>query len=735
MPKTLPARPSRPTRRSAAPRLLLLALFAAALCAPAAAPAAAAAERPKTIVIGFDGADARLTQQWMDEGRLPNLARLRAEGTFSPLQPTIPSQTPVSWSTFATGLDPGRHGIIDFLKRDPENYRPRLALIDEGQKKVLLGKQNPWLLGVVAGLLVFGLLRLALRRRPARWLAVGVPVVFALAAFGGGFELTRRWIPEKLPTVSNPQQGETFWKLLGDAGQRVRVLRLPQTFPAEDFHDGKLLTGLGTPDLSLRVGKPFFFTSQLFYKGEGGDFSSEVVELEDNRGRIETTIKGPPDKIFAKEGEKLRFATLPMTLEVAEDRKSLAIAVSGQKIAMKPGEWSDWAHFKFAYNPLVAINGIGRFHLISLEPEVRLYLTPIQFDPEKLPPGFGLSTPRDFARELIGKDGLYKTIGWAIDTWSIEEGHIDEALFLEDVEMTVARDEKMLEDQLAHSADWDVLVHYFEFTDKVSHLMYRLFDPSHPRYEAELAAKYGNSILESYQRMDQIVGLAMAQAPAGTRLFVLSDHGFSSWRWSMNYNTWLARNGYMTLIGEDPERHNLEDLFEQGDFFVNVDWSRTKAYALGFGSIFINLEGREGKGSVKAGEYEALRAELRDKLMAYTHGETGEKPVAHIYFREEAWESFDPRVAPDLIATNSLGFRAGWQDTLGGIASAVVEPNEKRWSGDHCSLYPPLVPGILFSNLKISTDKPYMGDLVPTLLDLQEVESQIHFNGRSLLLK
>jgi hypothetical protein len=135
------------------PRRPLLVLLAAAAALLASSPLLAAeqpksaAELPKTIVIGFDGVDARLTEQWMAEGKLPNLAKLRDEGTFSPLQPTIPSQTPVSWSTFATGLDPGRHGIIDFLKRDPENYRPRLALIDEGQKKVLLGHQNPWLFG------------------------------------------------------------------------------------------------------------------------------------------------------------------------------------------------------------------------------------------------------------------------------------------------------------------------------------------------------------------------------------------------------------------------------------------------------------------------------------------------------------------------------------------------------------------------------------------------------------
>lgn len=692
----------------------------------------AAEEKPKTIVLGFDGVDARLTQQWMDEGKLPNLSRLRAEGSFSPLRPTIPSQTPVSWSTFATGLDPGRHGIIDFLKRDPKTYKPRLALIDEGQKKLLLGSQNPYLFGGVTALLLGAVLFLALRRRSRVAAALGVLVALGLGGVVGYF--TQKWVPTFLPTASNPQEGETFWQTMGDAGLRVRVLRLPQTFPAEDFHHGSLLTGLGTPDLSLRVGKPFFFTSELFFKAEDGGFSTEVVELIDNRGSMTAKIKGPPDKLFSEPG-KLRYTELEMGLHVAEDRKSLRLEVQGQNVTLRPGEWSEWVTFDFPFNPLIGLNGIGRFHLISLEPEIRLYLTPVQFDPRKLPPGVALSTPRAFAKELIGKHGLYKTIGWAIDTWSIEEGVMEEALFLQDVDMTVERDEQMLGDQLDAPEKWDVLVHYFEFTDKVSHLMYRLFDPQHPRYDAALAARFGNSILEAYQRMDAIVGEALTRMPAGTRLFVLSDHGFSSWRYSMNYNTWLAKNGYMTLVGEDPERKNLEDLFDQGDFFVNVDWSRTKAYALGFGSIFLNVEGREGKGIVKPGEYEALRDELREKLLAYQHEETGAHPVAHLFKREEAWDSFDPMVAPDLVATNAEGYRAGWQDTLGGIANAVVEPNQKRWSGDHCSLYPPLVPGILFSTLKLDTTSPYMGDMAPTLLDLTGVQSETRFNGKSLLRK
>ncbi len=101
-----------------------------------------AAAAPKVIVLGFDGADARLTEKWMNEGKLPNLARLRQIGTFRYLRPTIPAQTPVSWSTFTTGIDPGRTGIFDFLRRDPKTYLPMFAAFDETTEPFLLGKAN-----------------------------------------------------------------------------------------------------------------------------------------------------------------------------------------------------------------------------------------------------------------------------------------------------------------------------------------------------------------------------------------------------------------------------------------------------------------------------------------------------------------------------------------------------------------------------------------------------------------
>jgi predicted AlkP superfamily phosphohydrolase/phosphomutase len=696
-------------------------------------PALFAQASPRVVILGFDGADAKLTRQWMDEGKLPNLAKLRDQGTFSPLRSTIPSQTPVSWSTFSTGLNPGRHAIFDFLKRDVATYRPSFAAFDATTQPFLWGERTPWIAGLLGGgtLALIGFVLLKLFR-----VGTGKAVVAALLlgglAGGGAAVAADKLLPKTRPAAINRQQGETFWETLGKAGKRVRVMRIPVTFPPEGFPHGELFSGLGVPDLSGRIGKPFYFTSELFFQPKGhGDFSIEVVELPDNKGSIPTEIKGPPNQLFPSADGKTHYISIPMTLEVPADHARLGIEVSGSELSLAPGEWSDWVHLTFPFNSLIKLHGIARFRLLSVAPEVRLYMSPIQFDPEHLPPIVDLTAPKQFIKTLTSRFGLFKTMGWTIDTWSMTDGTIDESVFFEDVKMTVDQERKMLDGLIQD--DWDVYVHYFEFTDRVQHVMFRFFDPKHPGYTPEGAAKWGGKILEAYQEMDAIVGKVLAEMPKDAILFVVSDHGFASWRRTMNYNTWLAREGYLVLKGEGPERANLEDLFDQGNFFVNVDWSKTRAYAMGLGNIYVNLAGREAQGIVQPGaEYEALRTEIRTKLEAFVDEETGDHPVAHVFTRDEAYGTYDPVLIPDMFPSNSEGYRVGWQDALGIVAKQVVETNNDIWSGDHCSVYPPLVDGILFSNRKLSTDSPYMGDVMPTLLQIYGVQPPVKLDGKSL---
>lgn len=703
------------------------------LAAALAFTVSAGAQQQKVIVLGFDGVDANYTERWMNEGKLPNLARLRETGTFRPLLPTTPAQTPVSWSTFSTGVDPGRTGIFDFLRRNPKTYLPVFAAFDETTEPFLLGKRNP-IAFAAAVTLLFALIAAVLLMRRRR---VGGLVLLAIGvALGAGtFAAVKKYIPEKRPGVVNRRQGTPFWDVAAQAGKKATIIHVPVTFPATDFghgdHQGHMLSGLGVPDVSGRVGKPFYFTSELDFKRAGtNEFSIEVVQLEDNKGVIQTTIQGPPNKLFGDPP----YISIPMTITVADDRNSIEIEVSGKKYPLKAGEWTGWVDFVFPFNPLIKVRGISRFHLLSVQPEVKLYLSPINFDPRSLPPGFKISGPTDWAPQLAKELGPYKTLGWQIDTWAISEGFATEKIFWDDMEWTVAQSRKIFNALLQR--DDDLLVQCFEFPDRVGHVFWRIVDPKHPAYDAKLAAEWGDALLKSYQLMDEIVGDAMKAAERKNALLIVaSDHGFASFRRHVHYNTWLVLNGYMTLkTGVQVKDRNVEMLFDQGQFWENVDWSKTRAYAMGLGEVYVNLKGREAQGIVEPGaDYDALKKELQTRLVAMVDPETNEHPVRRVLTREEAYKKFDPNMIPDLFVMNNDGYRVSWQTSLGGVPKALFEDNKAVWSGDHCSVDPEIVKGIFFTNRKVATARaPYIADIYPTVLGALGVKAPYEMDGMEL---
>lgn len=658
----------------------------------------------RIVVLGFDGVDSAVVEQMLARGELPHLDALRKRGGYSPLVPTIPAQTPVSWATFSTGLDPGGHQIFDFLKRDPANLIPTFAVAEETEVPFLFGKSNPVFLGAavfvffsLAGAAVF------IARRRIVWMLVFD--VLGLAAAAGAYLAAREWLPEKRPAVRNNRRGETFWSVPG--ARPATVMRMPVTFPPETLAGGRLLSGLGVPDISGRIGKPAYYTSDPFFTPrEGNDFSIELVRLETNVGSQQTRVVGPPGRLFGRDEP----IALPLTLTVSSSRDRLTVEVGGSKVELAAGSWSPWVSFPFRVNPLITIHGYGRFHLESAQPEIALYLSPIQLDPERLPPGVALSHPREFAEELVEKFGRYKTMGWAIDTWSIQSGTLKEEAFLEDVAATVAQDRRMLESLLAEKEK--LLVHYFEFPDRIGHVFWRLRDPEHPAYDAALAARYGDAVERSYKTVDEIVGETAKTLSPGDLLVVLSDHGFATWRRSVNYNTWLVERGYLVLQGS-ARRQNLEALFSRGQFWDAVDWSKTRAYSMGFGDVYVNLRGREKEGIVAPGEeYEQVRAALSRELLEITDPKGGERAVSRVFRREDIYRRFDPRLIPDLIVSNRPGYRVSWQSTLGVPTETIFEDNRDVWSGDHCSLDPDLVRGVLFSS------RAFRSEPVPAIADV-----------------
>ncbi len=724
-----------------------------------------AAPYDRVVILGFDGADASLVERYLAEGRLPNLAKLRAEGFYAQLRPTNPPQTPVSWASFTTGLNPGRTEIFDFLRRTDGTYLPEFAMIRVGRKPLLFGAHNAAALGSMAGagaglLLLIG--ALVLRRRLVTgllWAILGAAAAGGAMAFVAG-----RYLPRELPTAFNPRKGEPFWAAAAASGLQVRVMNVPTTFPAEEQDNERMLSGLGVPDMRGRIGSPSYYTSDPALVLRDNQFSVEIVHLKSRRGRIETSVVGPLNQPFydyvledaarGLEGEARararadaekglqergvpRRLDVPMVIEA--DDESVTIAIAGARQTLRPGGWSQWFVVPITVNPVVdrlaGLRGIIRFKLLSLSPELKVYASPLNFHPECQPVPF--THPFSYARELVREFGLFKTLGWPIDTWSLPSGLTDERQFLEDMEATVEKQESMMKHFLETGND-RLYVQVFDFTDRVGHMLWRLHDPGHPLYDARLASLYAGEIPKAYERMDRIVGEAETRIGTRTALLVCSDHGFASFRRGINYNTWLVKNGYMTLRqGTSTGGKTLEDLFDKGElgeFFRYVDWSRTKAYAMGLGNIYVNLMGREPQGSVVPGrEYEEVRSAIVQRLEALVDPQTGEKPVRRVYRREEIYAGYDPRLIPDLRAANSEHYRIGWQTALGEVPPQVFEDNLKTWSGDHCSNDPDLVPGVLFSSIRLARSDPGIADIHPTVLALLGVTPVGGIDGRSLV--
>jgi predicted AlkP superfamily phosphohydrolase/phosphomutase len=224
--------------------------------------------------------------------------------------------------------------------------------------------------------------------------------------------------------------------------------------------------------------------------------------------------------------------------------------------------------------------------------------------------------------------------------------------------------------------------------------------------------------------MDGLVGRVMGELKPKDVLIVMSDHGFKSFRRGVNLNSWLYLEGYLSL---------KDGAQESSAWFKDVDWEKTRAYALGLGGLYLNLRGREAKGTVSPGEEaRRLKQEIKQKLLNLKDEETGLKPILNVYDREEIYSGPYKENAPDLIIGYNKGYRASWDSVTGKVNQIIFEDNPKAWSGDHC-LDPGQVPGVIFSSLPLSAEQPSIMDIAPTILELFGLEIPAHMDGHSLL--
>ncbi len=561
----------------------------------------------KAIFLGFDGLDPVIAEKLMAEGKLPNFARLRDRGSYRRLRTTFPALSPVAWSTFATGVNPAKHNIFDFLSRDLRTYAPELS------------SAKVW--------------------PAARVLRIG------------------KWsFPLSRPAVEMRRKSEPFWKILGDHAVKSTILRVPVTFPPEAFN-GRELSAMCTPDLLGTQG-----TYSRFTAAEGA-------------------LTGP-------EGTQVPFRIHDARIDIQGESYPLAI-----------GEYTPWIRLKFG-----RAHGIVRFLLTRREPAIDLYATPVQIDPEN--PALPISHPPFYAIYLAKLLGTYATLGLAEDTWALNEGAIGDDAFLRQAELIQKEREAMFFSALERTRR-GVVACVFDTTDRVQHMF-------HGRMEV---------IEPLYCDMDRIVGKTLASVDPNTALFVLSDHGFCAFRRGVNLNAWLLREGYLALNA---------GLTSSGDYLEGIDWTKTRAYTFGLGGVYLNLRGREAHGIVANEDAVELLDELVRRLTGLADEETGETAIQSVYRASDIYRGPYLYAAPDLIVGYAPGYRASWDAATGKVSSPVFEDNRKAWRGDHC-VDPPLVPGILFSNLKITAADPGLEDMAPTALSLFGVEAPAWMEGRPVI--
>jgi predicted AlkP superfamily phosphohydrolase/phosphomutase len=561
-------------------------------------------------------------------------------------------------------------------------------------------------------------------------------------------------IPTKKPRILSTRGGTSFWKTASADGVESVVLTVPVTFPPEELHHGAMLGGLPLPDVRGTLGTFYYWASDLSSYEEGNtEFGGFLKRLLFDGGVSETVLVGPENPVLKQEEAALREKrkagslsereqarldelakgkdiTLPMTVRWTEGSGRAEIEIQGHRLNLQQGQWSDWVPLTFKVNPLVRVHGMTQLAVLEAGRELRIYGSPVNMDPRD--PPVPISYPADFSEKLADSLGLYRTLGWAESgDKPLNEGRLDEAQFLYDSERAFDDRERIILESLK-SDDWDLFVAAIETTDRISHMMWRLIDTRHPMYDEALAAKYGDSIEKVYRRADDFVGRLRQKVPKDAVFMVMSDHGFHSFRREVNLNTWLVQNGYMVVKGASTEK-TLQDLFGRGKFFEGVDWSQTKAYAVGLGQIYFNLRGREGQGIVSAGEeYRALQDEIRSKLLPLTDPETGERVFSDIYERDDIYKGEYIQFAPDLQVGFLDGYRVGWQDTLGTIRRAVIENNNKKWSGDHCATATEISHGVFFCNRRIAKAEPHIMDLAPSVLKVLEAPIPSDYDGEPL---
>ncbi len=688
------------SRRShRARRLAALALPALVAGVLASLAGAKSGRETGVFVVGVDGMDPVILRRLMDEGHMPNFAKLASEGSFQSLGTSNPPQSPVAWSNFVTGMNPGGHGIFDFIHRDPATYHPISSATPPA------GDPGP-----------------------------------ALRFFG-------YVIPLSAPEVRNNRGGTPWWDVLVEEGVDVEVFRIPGNFPTPES-EAKVLDGMGTVDVRGGFGTYTLYTDTLVEKDDPkGDVevvSVQDLDLDGTPDTVSGVLRGPPDQFRLEPGETpgdgdylTRGVTIhldpgpgPGPYEGGNGALPTAVVeVAGQRTLLQQGEWSDWVEVPFDVLPmgLMTVRGTVRFYAKELRPRFQVYASPVNVSPSD--PAVPITSPDDFVKEVFEETGFFYTQGLPEDTDALNDGVFDDDDYLKQVALVQEDTRRLVDLALDRFEPGDATFVYLSDIDLQCHMLWRHEDPKHPgapphpAHDPAVAPKHAGDIESFYRDVDRLLGDVRRRLPPETLLVVMSDHGFQPFTRDVHLNAWLRDQGYLRLKDGKTTGHIVA-----GD----VDWSKTRAYGLGFNGLYLNLAGREAEGIVDPAEAPALLDEIARGLEALRDPANGARVVRDADRADRVYSGDRRAEGPDLVVGYDRGYGCSDESTLGEITEGVIEDNTSRWSGNHL-MSPAVVPGILLVNRKLAADGHDLTDLTVTLLSHYGIEARPGMIGEPIL--
>jgi len=606
----------------------------------------------KVLMIGMDGMDPRAMEMMMQEGKLPNFEKLKKSGHFGAIETTISPQSPISWATIATGSNPGKHNIFDFIRRNRDNYLPELSLT-KSKAGISSTQYEPYI------------------------------------------------------------RGTPFWNTASAKEIPTTIIRWPITFPAEELN-GRLLAGLGVPDIKGLLNSYAYYTTEKPAKGSDG--ADKVIVVDENKGKISTEISGPR----TKKGGKTVDITVPMEIDIDTDAKSADFKIQNNQFTLNEGEWSDWVRVEFKVGILTKVSGIVKFYLESTD-EFKMYMTTVEIDPIK--PTQAITYPKSYSKELAEEIGIYHTLGLPEDTNALNDAKLSDDAFMQQVyDIDKERMDMFWKEFEEFDNNGGVYAFVFDGSDRIQHMFW---DEVVVKDEGLGTLTIHPLIEEYYVKKDKFLGKVLKRIDEDTKLLVFSDHGFSTFERSVSINTWLVDNGYMVLKKESTSE-------DAGELFRNVDWSETKAYSVGFTSIYINEKGREAKGIVDSADKDELMDEMIKKLKKLEDPEYNKKAITDVYKTNDIYEGDYLSEAPDLIVGFERGFRMNWQNAIGGTTPEIFDDNTKHWKADHL-IDAKHVPGSIFTNFELAKKDPSLQDIAPTVLEMLEVDIPADMDGESMI--